>query len=296
MVAKALRINAAELLREPGTRRRVDAQLALADVDAVDGRLAGDVAVDVTLESTLDTVEVAGTLTVDWSDTCRRCLRAARRLPGHRRRRAVRGRRPGRLPDRARPDRPGADGPRERLARRARRAAVPGGLPGSVPDVRRRSQRRHGATAPRPRATSAGQFSTCSAPTTDPVEYVVPACPAPRTRVAARTRREAIGSRPASLEQPFIPAGEHDGRSQAEDVEVEVPQPSRRRLEALGPLAQHVPALRRGQAAAHRVPDLRLVQGPRGRRRQHLIMAFPGHAGRCWPLPRWRSLARITRR
>ena len=75
MVANALLINAAELLREPGTRRRVSAELALADVDAVDERLAGDVAVDVTLESTLDTVEVAGTLTVDWSDTCRRCLR-----------------------------------------------------------------------------------------------------------------------------------------------------------------------------------------------------------------------------
>ncbi len=23
-------------------------------------------------------------------------------------------------------------------------------------------------------------------------------------------------------------------------------------------------------------------------------MALPGHAGRCWPLPRWRSVARIA--
>ena len=23
------------------------------------------------------------------------------------------------------------------------------------------------------------------------------------------------------------------------------------------------------------------------------VIAFPGHAGRCWPLARWRSLARI---
>ena len=23
------------------------------------------------------------------------------------------------------------------------------------------------------------------------------------------------------------------------------------------------------------------------------VMAFPGHAGRCWPLTRWRSLERI---
>jgi hypothetical protein len=26
------------------------------------------------------------------------------------------------------------------------------------------------------------------------------------------------------------------------------------------------------------------------------ITAFPGHAGRCWPLARWRSLARIGER
>ena len=26
------------------------------------------------------------------------------------------------------------------------------------------------------------------------------------------------------------------------------------------------------------------------------IMAFPGHAGRYWPLARWRSLARINER
>jgi uncharacterized protein len=74
-MANVLLINAAELLREPGTHRRVGAAIPMADVDVDDARLAGDVAVDVTLESTLDDVEVGGTLTVDWSDTCRRCLR-----------------------------------------------------------------------------------------------------------------------------------------------------------------------------------------------------------------------------
>ena len=74
-MSNVLLINAAELLREPGTHRRVAAAIPLADVDVDDARLAGDVAVDVTLESTLDDVEVGGTLTVDWSDTCRRCLR-----------------------------------------------------------------------------------------------------------------------------------------------------------------------------------------------------------------------------
>jgi uncharacterized protein len=75
-VANVLLINATELLREPGTRRRVDAAIPLVDVDVHDPRLAGDVAVDVTLASTLDDVEVTGALTVGWSDTCRRCLRA----------------------------------------------------------------------------------------------------------------------------------------------------------------------------------------------------------------------------
>ena len=70
-----LLINAAELLREPGTRRRIDAASALSEVELDDARLSGDVAVDVTLESTLDDVEVGGALTVNWSDTCRRCLR-----------------------------------------------------------------------------------------------------------------------------------------------------------------------------------------------------------------------------
>jgi uncharacterized protein len=70
-----LTVNAVELLRQPGTRRHMDAAVALAELDIDDPRLAGDVAVDVTAESTLDDIVVAGTLTVDWRDTCRRCLR-----------------------------------------------------------------------------------------------------------------------------------------------------------------------------------------------------------------------------
>ena len=70
-----LLVNATELLREPGSRKHVEAAIPLADVDVAEARLTGDVVVDVTLESTLDDVEVAGTLTVDWTDTCRRCLR-----------------------------------------------------------------------------------------------------------------------------------------------------------------------------------------------------------------------------
>ena len=37
-------------------------------------RLHGDIAIELPLTSTLDDIEVVGTLTVDWSDECRRCL------------------------------------------------------------------------------------------------------------------------------------------------------------------------------------------------------------------------------
>jgi uncharacterized protein len=76
-----LLVNAVELARQPGTVRHVDTVVALAELDAVDPHLggdsgdAGDVAVDLTLESTLDDIVVTGTLTVEWSDECRRCLR-----------------------------------------------------------------------------------------------------------------------------------------------------------------------------------------------------------------------------
>jgi uncharacterized protein len=71
----ALLVNATELLRRAGLTRRIETAVGLADVDVVDDRLAGDIAVDVILTSTVDDIDVAGRLRVDWSDTCRRCLR-----------------------------------------------------------------------------------------------------------------------------------------------------------------------------------------------------------------------------
>ena len=68
-------VNAAELLRQPGGHRRVVTEIALGAVDLDDARLTGDVAVDVTLESTLDDVVVTGFLRVGRHDACRRCLR-----------------------------------------------------------------------------------------------------------------------------------------------------------------------------------------------------------------------------
>jgi uncharacterized protein len=70
-----LTLNATELLRQPGTRRDLHTSVTLDELDVRDDRLSGDVALDVRLDSTLDHIAVAGTLTVEWHDACRRCLR-----------------------------------------------------------------------------------------------------------------------------------------------------------------------------------------------------------------------------
>jgi uncharacterized protein len=69
-------VNAAELLRQPGSRRRAVTDVPIAAVDLDDQRLTGDIAVDVTLESTLDDVVVTGSLRARHRDACRRCLRS----------------------------------------------------------------------------------------------------------------------------------------------------------------------------------------------------------------------------
>lgn len=71
---RALRVNAVELLRQPGAERSVSLVVAPADLDADHERLAGDVAVDLTLYALTDGVEVRGTVTVPWTTVCRRCL------------------------------------------------------------------------------------------------------------------------------------------------------------------------------------------------------------------------------
>jgi uncharacterized protein len=75
MAASLLRINAAELLREPGLRRNVSAVIAPSDVDARHEAIDGDVAVDLELVSTIDDIGLTGTIDVPWTGHCRRCLR-----------------------------------------------------------------------------------------------------------------------------------------------------------------------------------------------------------------------------
>jgi uncharacterized protein len=70
-----LLVNATELLRQPGARRRIDVSVPQPAVGIDDDRLSGDVAVAIELEPTLDDIIVTGQLSVAWSDECRRCLR-----------------------------------------------------------------------------------------------------------------------------------------------------------------------------------------------------------------------------
>jgi uncharacterized protein len=71
---RPLRVNAVELLRQPGAVKTIDETIEAAPLDATHERLAGDIDVDLTLRSLNDGVEVAGTVSVDWVTVCRRCL------------------------------------------------------------------------------------------------------------------------------------------------------------------------------------------------------------------------------
>ena len=69
-----LRLNARELLRQPGLQKAVVVSLAATDLGVDDGRITGDVAVDLLATSNLDGVVVVGTITMPWRALCRRCL------------------------------------------------------------------------------------------------------------------------------------------------------------------------------------------------------------------------------
>lgn len=73
---RALVVNAAELLREPGATRIVAAHLSLDEVELADPRLHGDVDVSIVLTSTRDRVLAAGEIRVGSRTECVRCLTA----------------------------------------------------------------------------------------------------------------------------------------------------------------------------------------------------------------------------
>jgi len=70
-----LRVNAVEMLRQPGAVRAIGLTIDPAAVDVAHERLAGDIAIDLELESTTDAITVGGTISAPWQAPCRRCLR-----------------------------------------------------------------------------------------------------------------------------------------------------------------------------------------------------------------------------
>jgi uncharacterized protein len=78
-MSKPLLINAAELLRRPGSERRLVLQTTTADLGISDRRFDPEaaVAVSLRLESLTDGIVVDGELRAPWADSCRRCLAPA---------------------------------------------------------------------------------------------------------------------------------------------------------------------------------------------------------------------------
>jgi uncharacterized protein len=74
-MAHPLRVNAAELLRRPGSEKHLELVLPVSDLDLHDERFRGDdeVAVRLRLESLTDGIVVAGEVTAPWHGICRRC-------------------------------------------------------------------------------------------------------------------------------------------------------------------------------------------------------------------------------
>jgi uncharacterized protein len=78
MIHRPFLVNAAELLRRPGTERLVETRLTAAELGLDDERFRpGDVVTaSLRLESLSDGIVVVGQIDVPWHGTCRRCLKA----------------------------------------------------------------------------------------------------------------------------------------------------------------------------------------------------------------------------
>ncbi len=74
-VVRALRVNAAELLRQPGATRSLVLRFDGDAIKVVHDHLDGDLAVDLQLESMNDGILVTGEARAPWATSCRRCLK-----------------------------------------------------------------------------------------------------------------------------------------------------------------------------------------------------------------------------
>ncbi|HSL72981.1 MAG TPA: DUF177 domain-containing protein [Ilumatobacteraceae bacterium] len=73
-MADPLRINAVELLRQPGAVRTITVDVDPGSIEAQHERLTGDLHVDLRLEALNDGITVIGTVSAPWATECRRCL------------------------------------------------------------------------------------------------------------------------------------------------------------------------------------------------------------------------------
>ena len=71
---RALRVNALDLLRQPGSERHVEVTATGGELDVDHEALDGDVRVSVDLESTIEAIVVRGEVVAPWRRPCRRCL------------------------------------------------------------------------------------------------------------------------------------------------------------------------------------------------------------------------------
>lgn len=69
-----LRVNARELLRQPGTVRSISTRLPAEAFEIDDERVAGAIAIELAVVSNVDGIVVSGALVVPWRAPCRRCL------------------------------------------------------------------------------------------------------------------------------------------------------------------------------------------------------------------------------
>lgn len=71
---RELRVNAVELLRQPGATKPVDVTVSGGDLEVDHDALSGDIAVDVLLSVMNDGIVVTGVVRAPWARPCRRCL------------------------------------------------------------------------------------------------------------------------------------------------------------------------------------------------------------------------------
>jgi uncharacterized protein len=71
---RELRVNAVELLRQPGAVRQVEVTVTGDVLDAEHDALAGAIGVELQLEALTDGIVVRGTVAAPWARPCRRCL------------------------------------------------------------------------------------------------------------------------------------------------------------------------------------------------------------------------------